>query len=53
LSATIEAGTSDGSIRTELPITIRGKVGKSLTGTVGDGEGSIYLRTSDGSITIL
>jgi len=52
LSATVEASTSDGSIRTELPITIRGKVGKSLNGTIGGGEGRVYLRTSDGSITI-
>jgi len=52
LSAAIEASTSDGSIHTDLPITIRGKVGKSLQGTVGDGEGRIYLKTSDGSITI-
>jgi len=52
VSATIDAGTSDGSIHTELPITVRGKVGKSLQGTIGDGQGRIRLRTSDGSITI-
>ena len=37
---------------TELPITIQGKVGKSLNGVIGGGEGRIYLRTNDGSITI-
>ncbi len=52
LSATIDASTDDGSIRTLLPITVEGKVGKSLTGKVGDGEGKIRLRTHDGSITI-
>lgn len=52
LSAIIEATSNDGSIHTNLPITIQGKVGKSLTGTIGNGEGSIYLKTSDGSITI-
>jgi hypothetical protein len=52
LSATIDASTNDGSIRTSLPITVEGKVGKSLTGKVGDGEGKIHLRTHDGSITI-
>jgi hypothetical protein len=52
LSATIEASTDDGSIRAILPITVEGKVGKSLTGKVGDGEGKIRLRTRDGSITI-
>lgn len=52
LSAAIEAATSDGSIHTDLPITIQGKIGKSLTGTIGDGEGKVYLKTHDGSITI-
>jgi DUF4097 and DUF4098 domain-containing protein YvlB len=52
LSATIEASTSDGSIHTNLPITVQGKIGKSLHGTVGAGEGKITLRTNDGSITI-
>jgi hypothetical protein len=52
LSAVIDAFTDDGSIRTTLPITVEGKVGRSLTGKVGDGEGRIRLRTNDGSITI-
>jgi hypothetical protein len=52
VSAAIDASTSDGSIHTDLPITVRGKVGKSLQGAIGDGEGRIHLRTSDGSITI-
>ncbi len=52
LSAQIDASTNDGSINTDLPITIRGKVGKSLRGDIGGGEGRIYLRTDDGSITI-
>jgi hypothetical protein len=52
LSATIDASTTDGSIRTSLPITVEGKVGKSVTGKVGGGEGKIHLRTHDGSITI-
>lgn len=52
LSAVIEATSNDGSIHTNLPITIQGKVGKSLTGTIGDGKGKVYLKTHDGSITI-
>ena len=52
LSAVIEASTQDGTIHTELPITVRGKVGKSLDGTIGGAEGKVYLKTSDGSITI-
>jgi len=52
LSATIEASTNDGSIHTGLPITVEGRIGKSLTGKVGGGEGKVHLRTHDGSITI-
>ncbi len=52
VSAQVDAATNDGSIHTDLPITIQGKVGKSLRGRIGDGEGKIYLRTGDGSITI-
>ncbi|MEN6335033.1 MAG: DUF4097 family beta strand repeat-containing protein [Phycisphaerales bacterium] len=52
VSAQVDAATNDGSIHTDLPITIQGKVGKSLRGRIGDGEGRIYLRTGDGSITI-
>lgn len=52
LSAVVDAAVSDGSIHTSLPITVQGKVGKSLLGTVGAGEGRITLRTHDGSITI-
>lgn len=52
LSAVIEASTGDGSIHTSLPIAVEGKIGKSLRGKIGDGEGKIHLRTNDGSITI-
>ena len=52
LSAVVEASTDDGSIRTALPITVEGKVDKSLRGTVGAGEGRLILKTHDGSITI-
>ena len=52
LSAAIDAETSDGSIRTHLPIMVQGKIGGSLHGIIGAGEGKIYLKTSDGSITI-
>ena len=51
-SAVIEATASGGSIHTSVPVAIQGRVGKSLTGTIGDGEGNVYLKTDDGSITI-
>ncbi len=53
LSARIDASTHNGSINTDLPITVRGKVGKrKLTGTIGSGEGKLYLSTHNGSIRI-
>ena len=52
LSAVVEASTNDGSLHLHLPITAEGKVGKSLRGTTGDGEGRVTLKTHDGSITI-
>ncbi len=53
LSAEAEIITHNGSIHTDLPITVTGKVNKRrLTGTIGAGEGKLYLRTHNGSITI-
>jgi DUF4097 and DUF4098 domain-containing protein YvlB len=49
----VELATSYGSIKTDLPITIIGDVSKrNITGTIGEGKGKLYLRTSSGSITI-
>ena len=52
LSAAIHAQTDVGSIRTDLPITVKGKIGKTLHGTIGAGKGKITLRTDVGSIKI-
>ncbi len=53
LSARIEASTHNGSINTDLPITISGKVSrKRLAGTIGSGEGRLYLETHNGSIRL-
>jgi hypothetical protein len=52
-SAKVEASTHNGSIDTDLPITVTGKVTKrKLTGTIGTGEGELYLETHNGSINI-
>ena len=49
----VELATSYGSIRTDLPITITGEISKKkLTGTIGRGNGKLYLKTSSGSIRI-
>ena len=51
-SAAVHANTDVGSITTDMPLTIKGRVGKNLQGTVGAGEGKLYLRTDVGSIRI-
>lgn len=49
----VDISTSYGSVRTALPITISGQVSKKkLKGTVGEGNGKLYLHTSSGSINI-
>ena len=51
-SGQVDASTSTGKIRTDLPVTVQGPIGKSLKGTVGGGAGTLKLRTSNGSIQI-
>ncbi len=52
-SADAEIITDDGSINTDLPIKVTGKLGKSgIKGTIGTGEGRLYIKTNDGSIRI-
>ena len=52
-SANVEVITDDGSINTDLPIKVTGKLGKSgIKGTIGTGEGRLYIKTNDGSIRI-
>jgi hypothetical protein len=51
-SATVYAETDVGSIKTDLPLTVRGKISKSLHGTIGAGEGELRLKTDVGSIRI-
>ncbi len=52
LSAQVHASTNIGSVETARPITVVGKVGKSIKGTIGSGEGKVLLKTNVGSIKI-
>jgi hypothetical protein len=52
LSAQVDASTNVGSIKTAQAITIVGKVGKSIEGKIGSGEGKIRLKTNVGSVEI-
>lgn len=51
-SALVEVSTRNGSIQSKLPITVEGKLGKTLKGTIGSGEGRLELQTRNGSIKI-
>ncbi len=52
-SAQVEATTHNGSVHTDLPITVVGKVGRNeLKGTIGAGQGKLHLETHNGSIRI-
>jgi hypothetical protein len=52
-SGEVELGTGYGSVRTDLPVTVTGQVGRNrLAGTVGRGSGKLYLKTSSGSIKL-
>ena len=52
ISARREAHVNVGSIDTDRPLTVTGKVGKSLGAALGSAEGKISLRTNVGSIKI-
>jgi len=53
LSVKLEAVTHNGSVHTSLPITVVGEVKKNhLKGTIGSGEGVLFLKTHNGSINI-
>ncbi len=52
LSAQINLSANLGSIETDLPLNIKGMVGKNSNGTIGKGEGKVTLKTNIGSIKI-
>ena len=51
-SAQVHASTNVGSVKTARPITVVGKIGKSIKGATGSGEGKVLLKTNVGSVTI-
>ncbi len=49
----LEMSTVSGSVSTDLPVTVAGKLGsRQLSGFVGKGNGSLTLRTTSGSIYV-
>ena len=51
-SVSLEASTSSGEITTDLPIDVESSDEDSLVGTIGAGEADLYIRTSNGDVTI-
>ena len=51
-SGAVHAESDVGSIKTDKPLTLTGKIGRNLNGTMGAGEGKLHLKTDVGSIKI-
>ena len=51
-SVRLEASTSNGSIKSELPLLATSTGDNHLAGAIGDGEAELTIRTSNGSVTI-
>lgn len=50
--AQIEARTTNGRINTDFPLTVQGRLGRRVSGVLGDGGPEIRLTTTNGSIRI-
>ncbi|MFC2107848.1 DUF4097 domain-containing protein [Candidatus Bipolaricaulota bacterium] len=51
-SVSLDASTSNGDVSSDLPILVTVMREKELIGTIGDGEADLYVRTSNGDVTI-
>jgi DUF4097 and DUF4098 domain-containing protein YvlB len=51
-SVNLDASTSNGDVTSDLPILVTEMKKKELSGTIGDGEATLYIRTSNGDVTI-
>lgn len=51
-SADLDVHTNDGSITTDLPVTISGRIGRTLQGRLNQGGNTLTVHTGDGSITL-
>jgi len=49
----VDLSATRGSIKTDLPITVKGDFGKQrVKGTIGEGKGKLHVQTTRGSIKI-
>ena len=51
-AAQLETGTVNGSIRTDIPVTLSGRISRELSIPLGGGGRTIRARTTNGSVTI-
>jgi DUF4097 and DUF4098 domain-containing protein YvlB len=51
-SAQLETGTVNGGIEVDFPITVRGRIGREINATLGDGGAPIRVRTTNGGVRI-
>lgn len=52
-SGEVDLSTDFGSIRTSLPVTVSGEISRSkVAGRIGDGTGSIHIKTGNGSVEL-
>jgi DUF4097 and DUF4098 domain-containing protein YvlB len=51
-SVSLDARTSNGEVRSEVPVSATLIEEDHLVGTIGDGEAELYMRTSNGDVTI-
>jgi DUF4097 and DUF4098 domain-containing protein YvlB len=53
VGASLDIETGSGGVDTNLPIRLRRKSRDGLSGTLGDGRGSIVVETGSGSVRLL
>ncbi|MDJ0839182.1 MAG: DUF4097 family beta strand repeat-containing protein [Acidobacteriota bacterium] len=51
-NARLETGTVNGSIKTDFPVTVKGKIGRKLNATIGNGGATIRVRTTNGGVAV-
>lgn len=51
-SAELETGTVNGRVEIDFPVTVQGKIGRTIETTLGDGGAPIRVRTKNGGVTI-
>jgi hypothetical protein len=51
-AAQLETGTVNGAIRTDIPVTVQGRISRELSIPLGGGGKTLRVRTTNGSVTI-